>query len=131
MDVIEKAKELGIALMEDERVKRYQTAKATNDADKELQDLIGEFNLKKLQLNNEFNKQPEDQSKEKIKEFDTQLREVYAKIMATAPMAEFTEAKKDVDELMEHINSILSLSVTGEAAGGSCAGDCSSCGGCH
>lgn len=56
MDVLEKARELAQAIAEDERCKRLQAAKIANDSDKELQDIIGEFNLKKLQLNNEFNK---------------------------------------------------------------------------
>lgn len=130
MDIIEKARELGQALMEDERCKRLQAAKAANDSDANLQELIGEFNLKKLQMNNEFNKNPEQQSKEKLSALEQELKDVYNKIMATPSMVEFTAAKKDMDELIGHINSIIQMSVSGEVDG-SCSGNCASCGGCH
>lgn len=131
MDIIEKARELGQALMEDERCKRLQAAKAANDSDAKLQEFIGEFNLKKIQMNNEFNKAPEQQSKEKLSKIEQELKDVYNKIMTTPTMVEFTAAKKDMDELIGHINSIIQMSVSGEVDG-SCSGNCASCGGgCH
>ena len=131
MEVIEKARELGIALSDDKRCKRLQAAKAANDEDSELQALIGEFNLKKMQLNNEFNKGSAQQAKEKLAEIEKELKEVYNKIMANSAMTEYTAAKKDVDELLEQINSIIKISVTGDSAGSGCSGDCSACSGCH
>jgi cell fate (sporulation/competence/biofilm development) regulator YlbF (YheA/YmcA/DUF963 family) len=133
MGVVEKARELGQAIMDDERCKRLQNAKAANDADAGLQDLIGEFNLKKLQLNNEFNKEQEKQSKEKIEQFQNDMKEIYGKIMATESMREYADAKKEMDELVGHINSIIQMSISGEVdEGGSCGGNCSACGGgCH
>jgi cell fate (sporulation/competence/biofilm development) regulator YlbF (YheA/YmcA/DUF963 family) len=131
MEVIEKARELGLAIMEDERCKRLQTAKAANDSDMELQKIIGEFNLKRLQLDNEFNKPPEQQSKEKMEQTENELKEIYAAAMSNKSMAEYTEAKKDMDELVGHINSIIQMSVSGETNEGGCTGECSSCGGCH
>lgn len=132
MDVIEKARELGLALIEDERCKRLQAAKAANDNDAQLQELIGEFNLKKIQLNNEFNRDIEQQSKEKLAGVENELKAIYAKIMENPSMVEFTQAKNDMDELIGHINSIIQMSVSGEVDGeGSCSGDCSGCAGCH
>ena len=131
MEVIEKAKELGLAIMDDPRCKRLQAAKAANDTDPELQDMIGEFNLKKMQLNNEFNKDPEQQSKEGLSKIENELKEVYAKIMANKAMIEFTEAKKEMDEMVGHINSIIQVSISGEVDEGGCAGNCASCSGCH
>lgn len=133
MEVIEKARELGLAIMEDERCKRLQTAKVANDSDTELQGVIGEFNLKKLQLNNEFNKDPEQQSKEKLTQIENELKEVYGKAMSNKSMAEYTQAKKDMDELVAQINSIIQMSISGEVSeDDGCSGNCSSCGGgCH
>lgn len=132
MEVIEKARELGEVIMDDARCKRLQAARAANDADTGLQDLIGEFNLKKLSLNNEFNKKPEEQSKEKMAQTEKEMKEIYGKIMANKTMAEYAEAKKDMDELVGHINSIIQMSISGEVdSGEGCSGNCSSCGGCH
>jgi cell fate (sporulation/competence/biofilm development) regulator YlbF (YheA/YmcA/DUF963 family) len=131
VEVIEKARELGLAIMEDERCKRFQAAKTANDSDAELQSMIGEFNLKKLQLNNEFNKDPEQQSKEKLTQIEGELKRIYGKVMSNKSMAEFTQAKKDMDELVGHINSIIQMSITGEVSEDGCEGNCASCAGCH
>lgn len=129
MEVIEKAKELAQTIMEDERCRRLQVARAANDNDIELQKLIGEFNLKKIALGAEFKKTPPD--KEKAQKFENEMKELYAKIMANPTMAEYTQAKKDMDELLTHINSIIQMSVSGEVSEGSCSGNCEGCAGCH
>ena len=68
---------------------------------------------------------------------DEKLRTLYGEIMRTESMTKFNEAKTAMDELMNDINAILTMTVNGEdpatcdphAAG--CSGNCSSCGGCH
>lgn len=129
MGVIEKAQELGETLMADERCKKYQAAKAAYDSDAALQQLIGEFNLKKMQLNKELEKDSGGQDGEKVNALQDNLKDIYAKVMENKSMKAFYDAKKAVDELLEHINSIIQISVTGEASG--CGGDCGSCHGCH
>lgn len=133
MGVIEKARELGQEIMEDARCKRLQAAKAANDADAALQEMIGAFNLKKLQMNNEFNKPEQEQSKERMTQCEGELKELYAKVMENESMVEFAAAKKDMDELVGHINDIIQMSISGEvdSDGGSCGGDCTGCHGCH
>lgn len=132
MEVIEIARELGQAIAEDGRCKRLQAAKAANDADAALQEQIHAFNLKQMQASAEMHKEPEKQDREKLGRLQSELKESYAAVMATPLMAEFAAAKKDMDELIGHINSIIQMSVTGEAGEGSaCGGDCASCAGCH
>ena len=46
MDIIEKARELGKMLQQEESYKKLQLAQADADADMELQNAIGEFNMK-------------------------------------------------------------------------------------
>lgn len=41
------------------------------------------------------------------------------------------EAQQKYNDLMENVNRILRLVVTGEVEGGGCSGNCSSCSGCH
>lgn len=131
MDVIEKARELAEAISEDPRCKRLLVAKENNDSDKELQDIVGEFNLKKMQLNNEFNKPEDQQSKENMKKLEDELKAIYEKAMSNKAMAEYNTAKSEMDELVEQINGIIQVAITGEVAPGGCSGNCSSCGGCH
>lgn len=129
MEILELAKELGEAIKNDERCKRVQIAKALNDVDVPLQGLIGEFNLKKIAMNAEFNKQEPD--KEKLKELENVMKDLYQKIMENKHMAEYNSAKKELDELISQINSIIQMSVEGEVDAGGCSGDCSGCQGCH
>lgn len=59
MDIIEKARELGRLIQEEESYKKLQDAQKSADADMELQRLIGEFNLKRMSINNEASKKRE------------------------------------------------------------------------
>jgi cell fate (sporulation/competence/biofilm development) regulator YlbF (YheA/YmcA/DUF963 family) len=129
MDVIEKAKELGETLMNDEKVKRLQIVMVENDNDFELQKLIGEFNLKRISLNEETKK--DDKNIEKIKVLEQEIKTLYQQVMENKSMAEYNKAKAEVDDIVSHINSIIQVSITGEAPDESCSGGCDGCGGCH
>ena len=61
MDVIATARELGKAIQQDERFIRMMAAQQTNDDDEQLQKLIGDFNLKRVDLNSEVSKAERDQ----------------------------------------------------------------------
>ncbi len=136
MTVIEMARELGKALQEDERYKKYQEAKIKNDKDVELQNMIGDFNVKRMQLNQEMQKKEKDA--DAMKRLDAELKEVYNKIMANPNMAEFTAAQEKVEKLINSVNFIISMAANGEdpmtcpeEQPASCGGSCSTCGGCH
>ena len=60
MDLIQLARDLGTAIQEDEAYITLQMAKTANDNDKDLQDAIGEFNLKRIAISEEMNKKEED-----------------------------------------------------------------------
>ena len=72
--IIEMATELGYAIQQDERYIRTQLAQAAADEDEKLQELIGEFNLKRIAINSETTKENKDG--EKIQRLDAELREV-------------------------------------------------------
>lgn len=130
----EMAKDLGRDLQQDERFIRMQMAQAAADEDKELQALIGEFNLKRMAINTETAK--DDKDDEKLKQLNTEIREIYAKVMANPSMDAYNTAKTAFDQLFNGISAILNMAAQGldpedydEHAG--CTGDCGSCGGCH
>ncbi|MGI6264017.1 MAG: YlbF family regulator [Acutalibacteraceae bacterium] len=133
--LVEMAKDLGYAIQQDERYIRLQMAQAAADADEALQALIGEFNLKRMALNNELGK--EDKDEQKLKEYDAALREQYDKVMANAHMDAYNTAKQAMDALMRQINTVVMMAAQGQdpetaLEESSCAGDCSTCGGgCH
>ncbi len=134
MDVIEKARELGKALQQDERYIRFAKAMLASESDKELQDKIGEFNVTRMNLDNELNKD-ENKDEEAVKKLNEELRALYSQIMENPVMAEYNEARGEVDKILGEINSIITMCAQGADPEtcdiNSCTGNCSSCGGCH
>lgn len=133
MNVIELTRQLGKAIQADERYSAYITARNNNDADEELQKLIGEFNMGRMQLNREMSKTDKDQ--DKIADMNLKIRELYGKIMENPNMASFNDAKQAMDDLMIEVTGILQMSANGEdpetCEPKNCTGSCSTCGGCH
>ena len=135
MDIIAAARALGAAIQADERYKKVLEQRRINDADKELQELIGEFNMARMSVDNELGKE-EGRDEEKIKEFNSTLRRLYGKIMCNDNMIEYNKAKEEFDAVMQRVNAIIELCTEGEdpatcepATG--CTGSCATCGGCH
>ena len=111
-----------------------QMAQAAADEDAELQGLIGEFNLKRMAINNENSK--EDKDGAKLTKLDEEIREVYARVMANEHMAAYSAAKADLDAVVSGICRIVTLAAQGQdpytiEEHASCGGNCASCGGCH
>ena len=138
MTVIEAARELGKVVQADERYIAYVKAKEANDADGELQNLIGEFNLIRQNYTMESEKAPEEQNTEKVRELRDKMQSAYEKVMSNENMALFTVAKQGMDLLMSEINTILTYSVEGmdpetcpsAPPASDCSGSCSTFGGC-
>ena len=134
MTVIEITRELGKAIQADPRYAAYLAAREKNDSDEELQKLIGEFNVGRMQLNREMSKT--DKSQEKIDELNKNIRSMYADIMRNPNMAAYNEAKTEFDDMILEVNGIIQLCANGEDPAtcdprSNCTGNCSTCGGCH
>ena len=138
MNPIQTARDLGKAIQADERFKTYFTAKDKNDADKGLQDLIGEFNLQRENLTMEISKPDGEKSQEKIDELNTKMRETYAQIMSNENMRAYSGAKAEFDGLLNSVNQIIAMCCEGAdpdtcepvSRAGGCGSGCGSCGGC-
>ena len=137
MDAIKAARELGKAIQADERYVRYNEAMKANDADMELQELIGEFNLARQNVALEMSKSKEEQNKEKLDTQNKEMQRLYTLVMQNEHMADFTMAKADMDKLLHEINGIIALCCDGEdpdtceVQAGGCSVSGSTCGGCH
>jgi cell fate (sporulation/competence/biofilm development) regulator YlbF (YheA/YmcA/DUF963 family) len=132
-NVIELTRQLGTALQADERYIRYSLAREKNEEDNVLQDLVGQFNILRMQLNEEIHKEPKDN--DKIKDLNEKLGKKYEECMDNESMKEFSAAKADLDDLINQVNGLISMFVEGADPAtcepASCGGDCASCGGCH
>ncbi|MGN0623435.1 MAG: YlbF family regulator [Oscillospiraceae bacterium] len=136
MNVIEAARALGAALQEDERYKKFDEAAKASDNDAEMQNKIGEFNMLRMQLNQEMQKP--DKDAEKMTSLDNDIKALYDEIMAMPTMVAYNDAKEELDKLLSSVNYIISMSANGEDPAicpeeppHSCGGSCSTCGGCH
>ena len=134
MKLIEMAREMGKEIQTMPEYKRLMAAKEANDNDKELQDGIGKFNLKRLEMNNEMQKPERDDAK--LQALNEELQKIYTEVMGNASMMEFNIAKQEMDEIMQQVNAILTMCVNGEdpetcEIPTGCSGSCSTCGGCH
>ena len=136
MDVLLKARELGKAIQQSDEYKQMEKARVRSDKNLDLQEKISNFNLKKIALNREVNR--DEKNSDKIAQLDREMREAYQLIMETEDMKAYADAKKKVDEMMQKVQLLLNFTLTGEdpetvviPEGSGCSGDCSSCGGCH
>lgn len=133
MDIIELTRTLGAEIQKTEEYKRFMAAKEKNDNDAVLQEQIGDFNLLKMQLDAEHEKEAQDE--EKIREINEQIVELYNTIVSGEAMTEFNNAYSEYKALTDKISNILLMCENGEDPAtcepSSCSGNCSSCGGCH
>ena len=134
MDFIEKARELGKLIQQEESYIALQKAQAEADADMELQNQIGDFNMKRMSINNEASKK--DKDSDKLALLNSQMREDYSKIMSNKNMIAYNEAKDAFDMVANRVLAIVQQSAEGadpetaDYSTSSCSGSCSTCGGC-
>lgn len=134
MDVIAMARELGAAIQQSDEYTAYNVAKNAADNDAELQQMIGEFNLKKLSLSAEVQKEEKDQAK--LSALNEEVRAIYGRIMSNPSMMAYNTTKEELDRVLNFIQQIIVYSANGEDPATiqeetSCGGDCSGCSGCH
>lgn len=134
MDIIELSRELGRKIQQEESYINMQAANKACEEDEALQALIGEFNLKKLALNEKISSPEQD--KEAVVALNTEMRKIYADIMVNENMIKLNESKAQFDTIINRVFAIVSNSANGEDPNttdyqASCSGSCSSCSGCH
>ncbi|MBQ8823889.1 MAG: YlbF family regulator [Ruminococcus sp.] len=135
MTVEEAVRLLGKCIQEDERYLRYKKAKQDNDNDEDLQNLISEFNIKRM--NYDMLSKKDNPDAEKLQKYETELDSIYEDILSNENMKRFQYAKSEMDAMTKNIDSIITLCLQGEDPEtchpdlSNCSGNCSACGGCH
>ena len=134
--LLQMAIDLGYQLKEDPRCQALATAQAAADADEALQQLIGDFNLKRMAVNAEETKDDGERDVEKLRTLNEELRAIYAAVMANESMMTYQQCKSELDVIVNKMHMAINLAVAGQdpamaAQESACSGDCGSCGGCH
>lgn len=122
------AKELAAAIKDCDVFAAYERAKAASDADENLQKLIGEFNLKRMVIANEMDKDEPDEAM--VTSVNEEMKTLYDAIMSNENMKFYNIRKSYVDQLLQSVNETIMTAITGEQPE-NCTHDCSTCGGCH
>lgn len=135
MDCIDLFKKAAMALQTDPRYLELDSARRENDMDQELQNLIGEFNLARLDLNNETSKSTTNH--ERVAELNKKVNDLYSQIMSSEGMVRYNAAKSECEALINHIDAIINTAMNGgdpmtvNPPQSGCTGSCATCGGCH
>ena len=134
-EVMQKAQELAEAIVESSIYQRMHAAELQVNKDEEAVKAVAEFVEKRQAVETVLAQSDMDhellaQAGEEMEEAEKHLNEV--------PLVkEMQEARRDFTQMMENVNRILRLVVTGETDDGcsgdcsGCSGGCESCGGCH
>ncbi len=129
-DLKKMAHALGEAIEATEEFKKYNEAKALQETDSELQMFIGEYNLRRMQLMTELQKDPADQNEEMLNSMRDMMNEAYDKVMKHPIMKQFAESSEALQNMVNEVYQIINFHVTGEDPN-ACSGNCSGCSGCH
>ena len=81
MDCIDLFKKAAAAMQTDPRYLELDAARRETDMDEELHNLLGEFNMDRLDLNNEASKMESDAAR--IEELNKRVNDLYSQIMAS------------------------------------------------
>lgn len=115
MDMIELAREIGREIQKDEAYIKMRLAQQVSEEDEELQNLVGEFNLKRMAISNEASKVDRDDGK--LEELNKELRHLYAEIMKNVKMANYNAAKQQFDTKLQRVLAIINNSAEGDEIG--------------
>lgn len=137
MEIEKLARQLGAAIQQDQLYIDYDNARKANEADDELNNLMGKIRL--IQMSYQHEASEENPNEEKLEGYNKEFQGIYSQIMANKNMQAFENARKAVDDMMNYISGILAMCVNGEdpetcdpsAHEHECGGECGSCGGCH
>ena len=128
MEIFDKARELGEAIVSSNEYKALKLAEAKQEQDEEAMKLLQEYSSVRRELGEEINKG--DVSEERLKEIRAAVEEAYEKVTTNDAIVEYLNAQSAFQAIIDQMNTILSYHITGQLPGG-CGGSCSTCGGCH
>lgn len=130
------ARDLGKELQKDERYIAFMNARAENEKDNELNELIGRVQLIHLNYGREAEK-GDDADQDKLDNYEKEFNEAFTVVRNHPKMIKFESARDELDRLMKYLTGILSMCACGDdpescdPEASQCSGDCSSCGGCN
>ncbi len=133
--IIEKAQELGQLIANCSEADRVKTAGDRMNANDEAVDILQAYNDSRREATERL-RAIGNPSKEEIEAFRAEDMAEFEKLMQNDLIKEYIEANQEMENLVNQVNAVLTYFIQGGqdgemGAGGSCSGNCSSCGGCN
>lgn len=128
MEINEMAIMLGQRMKQEEPARRFLAAREAYTACEELRTAFSEYNVQRMVLQEEANKEEIDN--ELVKRIDTRIDELFAFITGHPLYVEMEAAQEALNQEIRRVMDTVTAQITGETAAG-CTHDCSTCGGCH
>lgn len=135
-NVMHKAQELAEAIVESSVYQRMHAAELQVNKDEEAVKAVSDFVEKRQKVENILASNNLDHNE--LAEAGKAMEEAEKHLNEVPLIKEMQESRKEFTQMMENVNRILRLVITGEVeeehqCGGDCSGcsSCSSCGGCH
>ncbi|MCE5234890.1 MAG: YlbF family regulator [Clostridiaceae bacterium] len=127
--VIEKARELGLALSESVEFKRLNDARTAIDADNALTDMIDSFTNKRQEVIEALS--DEDADRALLSAASREMERLQAILLENSLFKEMLDAQNDFQSLMSRVNSEIAACIGMEGGDNEgCGGSCATCGGC-
>jgi len=130
--IIEKAQELGQLIADSPESERVSAAAEAMNNNEEATTLLRTYNENRKTATE--NLRGKDPSKEDLENYRNYVQTEFEKIAGNKLIAEYIEASKEFDLMVQQVNAVLSYFITGqeqETGEGGCSGNCSSCSSCH
>ncbi|MDO5110858.1 MAG: YlbF family regulator [Clostridia bacterium] len=130
--IIEKARELGLAISESPEFVSMMEARKKVDGDPVISGMIGQYS--DMQKNITEMLEASDIDAQAIRSMTAQMEEIQGTLLSTPEFVKAMETQNDFQQLMERVNAEIGACIGAPAqdedAEHGCSGHCSSCGGC-
>ena len=127
-NVFQKTRELGEALLASETYQRMKAAEDKAMQNAEAAGLMSDLLEKRAGIQQLM--QQENPDAGALKRLSDEMDGIQEKLHMMDDIVALTEARSEFTSLINQVNQVLQFIVTGKMDSG-CAGDCSSCSGCH
>jgi len=135
-NVMHKAQELAEAMLESQIYQHMHETENRLAKDEEATRLIADFMEKRTNVQNIL--ASTEMNHEELAKAGKEMEDAEKAMNDCEIVKELQNARRDFNQMMENVNKIIRLVITGEVEEegcggdcGSCGGDCGSCGGCH
>ena len=130
MDAIfQKTRELGEALLASECYQKMKAAEDKAMRNAEAAQLMSSLLERRGEIQQMMQQPNPDPAA--LKRLSDEMDEIQEKLQMMDDIVELTQSRAEFTGLINQVNQVLQFIVTGHMDDGSCAGECSSCSGCH